>query len=153
MFKTPDQAVRFAFKMKDKPIVRVPAPEEIDSVRETNTMRLTAYDFHAQAAMIFSMIKRLPMEQQAALYLQHGDEEERSYGAQYLADHADRLPKHVADRNILKRAFLCRTVRDCADKVGVSTYKAWKMRKDLWGLIEPHLMEAYEYIDKRMSLS
>ena len=75
MFSSPEAALRFAFRMRGKAIISSPSgvftSKEKMKVRNENS--LTAYDFHAQAGMIFGKIDRMPQDQQLWIYYTYGE--------------------------------------------------------------------------------
>ena len=71
MFHSPEQAIRFAFKIRHKTIVSQAHNVFIgkDKIRSSNRGgSLTAYDFHAQGAMIFGFIERQSELENAWVY-------------------------------------------------------------------------------------
>lgn len=80
MFSSPEAALRFAFRMREKSIISSPSGVFMskDKIKNPNAQRLTAYDFHAQAGMIFGRIDRMKEDQQVWIYLNYGNKQERA---------------------------------------------------------------------------
>ena len=101
MFSSPEAALRFAFRMRGKAIISSPSgvftSKEKMKVRNENS--LTAYDFHAQAGMIFGKIDRMPQDQQLWIFLTYGDKNERKVCAEQLAEVQERLQRELLFRN------------------------------------------------------
>lgn len=152
MFKDADQAIRFAFNMRGNTVMSRVKFDSIDSPGSTARDKMTAYDFHAMAAMINAFIARQPAKQQAAVFLFYGNKKERLLAAEVLAD-GSVLPKYITNQQQLKYAIAARTVRELSRECGVSHYKAWMIRKSVWGLVEPHLIEAQEGIEGRFGIA
>jgi len=153
MFRDADQAIRFAFRMRDKSIVSKMRMLERDTPSSTATDRLTAYDFHAMSGMLFAFLMRCTKEQQAAVYLLYGNEYERKVAARIIC-YAEgvKLPKYITNRTQLRQALLSKTVRDCADKCGLTNYKAWKVRREMWNVVEPILWKLHEDLERWLKL-
>lgn len=153
MFRDADQAMRFAFRMRDKSIVSSMKMMERDAPGSTATDRLTVHDFHAMSAMLFAYLGRCPAEQQAAAYMIYGSEAERYMAAQTLSRlETTRLPKHITSKPQLVLALTSKTVRDCADRCGITTYKAWKVRREMWNVVEPHLWKLHENLERWLKI-
>jgi len=153
MFRDADQAIRFAFRMRDKSIVSQMKMLERDAPSSTATDRMTAYDFHAMAGMLFAYIGRCDKYQQAAAYLLYGSEFEKKIAARIISQSANvKLPKHLSNRTQFRQALLSRTVRDCADICGISNYKAWKVRREMGSILEPILWELHESLARWLKL-
>lgn len=144
MFKHAEQALRFAFRMREKSLITRTNLTPHDGGRSSQT--LTAHDFHAQAGMVFSFLERQPPHQQAYAYLMFGSPQERESAASLLSvDLA--VPKHLKSRSELKKALLTKTVRDCAKSLGMSNYKAWKTKQTLHGMLEPIAIRLYDNVE------
>ncbi len=144
MFKHAEQALRFAFRMREKPLVSRTNLASCEADRSSQT--LTAHDFHAQAGMVFSFLERQPLHQQAYAYLMFGSPQERDAAASVLSvDLA--VPKHLKSRAELKNALLTKTVRDCAKSLGISNYKAWRTKQTIHGLLEPIALRLYDAVE------
>ena len=151
MFKHPEQALRFAYKMREKSIIAMPHGVYVERLNQPShdERTLTAYDFHAQAGMIFAFLGRRSDLEQAYCMLQYGTPIEQKIGARYIANHVEvRLPNQLTSRTQLRKAFLATSVRKVANDVGISNYKAWKLRKELWGILEPIMLTLYDGLDK-----
>jgi hypothetical protein len=147
MFKHAEQAIRFAFRMREKSVIT--RPSIVPSAREKNsTDRLTAHDFHAQAGMVFSFLNRQPGPAVAFVFLQHGTPQERDAAAEYISlMDGIKLPKHVKNRSELKKALLAKTVRQCAQDLGITNYKAWRTKQACYGIVEPIALRLYEELE------
>jgi hypothetical protein len=153
MFRDADQAIRFAFRMRDKSIITSMTFRDMDSPGSTATDRLTVHDFHAMSAMLFAYLGRCPAEQQAAAYLLYGSDAERWLSAKVLAEFCGgRFPKYITTKGQLVQALTSKTVRDCADQCGLTNYKAWKVRREMWKVVEPHLWKLHESLEKWLKL-
>lgn len=153
MFRDADQAIRFAFRMRDKSIVSRMKFKDMDAPTSTATDRLSVHDFHAMSAMLFAYLNRCPAEQQAAAYLLYGVDSERYFAAKVLAEYCGgRYPKHITTKGQLALALTSKTVRDCADQCGLTNYKAWKVRREMWRVVEPHLWKLHENLEKWLKI-
>lgn len=142
MFKSPDQALAFAFRMRNAEVISIPSATYIANKtdNESTSNRLTAYDLHAQVGMIFSFLSRRPELEQAYAFYLHGTIEEQRVAARIIANWgAEKLSKYNLDTLKLRNAILCRSVRDVRDKVGLTQHKAWKFRRDLADMLQPHM--------------
>jgi hypothetical protein len=149
MFSSPEAALRFAFRMREKSIVSTPSGVFMskDKVKSPNAMKLTAYDFHAQAGMIFGRIDRMPQDQQVWVYLNYGNGKERRECAKVMAcklrGNADAVKFGMTDGDVSK-ALLSKSVRQCAKETGLTNYKSWKIRGSLYADMEPLMMRTLE---------
>jgi hypothetical protein len=149
MFSSPEAALRFAFRMREKSIVSTPSGVFMskDKVKSPNAMKLTAYDFHAQAGMIFGRIERMPQDQQVWVYLNYGNGKERRECAKVMAEslrgntEAVRFGMTAGD---VTKALLSKSVRQCAKETGLTNYKSWKIRGSLYADMEPLMMRTLE---------
>jgi hypothetical protein len=149
MFRDADQAIRFAFRMRNKSVVSKMRIMETDTPPSTATDRLTVYDFHAMSAMLFAFLGRCSMPQQAAAYVMYGDEHEKYMGAKILAEYCGgHYPKYITSKGQLVSALTSKTVRDCAEQCNLTNYKAWKVRREMWRVVEPHLWELHKSLEK-----
>lgn len=145
MFSSPEAALRFAFRMREKSIISTPSGvfQSKDKVKSPNAMKLTAYDFHAQAGMIFGRIERMPDDQQAWVYLNYGNGKERRECAKLissrLAHNADAV-KYGLGQPEIRKVLLSTSVRQCARETGLTNYKSWKIRGSLYADLEPLMM-------------
>ena len=145
MFKHADQALRFAFRMREKDLIS--KPSLTPSQKEKNPAeRLSAHDFHAQAGMLFSFLERRPVHEQCYAFLMYGSENERELSAGIFASDLS-MPKHIKDRRQMKAALLSKTVRGCAKELGISTYKAWRTKQALHGMLEPIAMRLFAAVE------
>ena len=149
MFSSPETALRFAFRMRNKPIISSPSGVFMskDKSKNPNAAKLTVYDFHAQAGMIFGRIDRMHMDQQLWIFLTYGDKHERKVCARLLANqlgnHADAVKMGLSKVDI-RNVLLSSSVRQCAKEVGLTNYKAWKIRGSLNAALERHMLKALE---------
>jgi hypothetical protein len=156
MFKHPEQALRFAFKTREKVIVSMPKGVYAERINTPShdQRTLTAYDFHAQVGMIMAYLERRPPLEQAYVFLEYGTPLERKFCARYIANHSDiRLPSMLTNRTQLRQALLGNSVRKVAHDIGISNYKAWKLRKELWSLLEPIMLRLYDSMYEWMDLN
>ena len=149
MFSSPEAALRFAFRMREKSIVSTPSGVFMskDKIKSPNAMKLTAYDFHAQAGMIFGRIDRMQEDQQAWVYLTYGNGKERRVCAKLIASrlqsNADAVKYGMSQADVVK-ALLSKSVRQCAKETGLTNYKSWKIRGSLHGDLEPLMIRTLE---------
>ncbi len=153
MFRSAEQAIRFAFRVRGKAVMSRMRFEEFAVSGGTATDRLTAYDFHAMSGMVFSIISRQAELEQAVCYLVYGEPHEKQVAAKLIAEAENvQLPKHLKTRGDLAKALLSKSVRECSRECGVSHYKAWRVRQSAWGIVEPHLIRLHECIESRLKL-
>lgn len=160
MFSSPEAALRFAFRMREKSIVSTPSGVFMskDKVKSPNAMKLTAYDFHAQAGMIFGRIDRMPQDQQVWVYLNYGNGKERRECAKVMAAklraNIDAV-KYGMSASDVGKALLSKSVRQCAKETGLTNYKSWKIRGSLYADMEPLMMktldELWEWLNSGQS--
>lgn len=149
MFSSPEAALRFAFRMREKSIISSPSGVFMskDKIKNPNAQRLTAYDFHAQAGMIFGRIDRMKEDQQVWIYLNYGNKQERAACAKImsvmLANNQDAV-KYGLSTTDLRKVLLSTSVRQCARETGLTNYKSWKIRGSLYGAMEPVMLRALE---------
>lgn len=154
MFKSPDQALAFAFRMRNSAVISLPSATYIAQKTDNQHTgdRLTQYDLHAQVGMIFSFLSRRPEMEQVYAFFLHGTMRERALAASLII-RANRkvLNGFGLDWRQLKKAVLGRSVRDVVAVSGLSQYKAWKFRRELASVLAPlqnSLMDAlYEYLE------
>lgn len=142
MFRSPDQALAFAFRIRNSSVISIPSATYIANKtdNESTSDRLTHYDLHAQVGMIFNFLGRRPeMEQLAAIYL-HGAIEEQAAAAKKITDkYRSQFQKYRLNDEQIVTAMLGKTVRDVRDKCGLTQHKAWKFRREVADLIQPHM--------------
>jgi hypothetical protein len=155
MFKSPDQALAFAFRMRNSSVISLPSATYIAQKTDNQHTgdRLTQYDLHAQVGMIFSFLSRRPEMEQVYAFFLHGTMRERSLAASLIIKQNRKVLNGFGlDWRQLKRAVLGRSVRDVVAVSGLSQYKAWKFRRELASILAPlqnSLMDAlYEYIEQ-----
>lgn len=140
MFKSPDQALAFAFRMRHSDVVSLPSGTYIaqKTDHQHSSDRLTQYDKHAQAGMIFAWLSRRPDDEQIYAFFLHGTIEERRLAASLLIKkHREVLEKYKLSNAQLRNAILGRSVRDVSAVSGLTRYKAWGLRRDLAEIFEP----------------
>lgn len=161
MFKSPDQALAFAFRMRHSHVVSLPSSTYIaqKTDHQHSSERLTQYDLHAQSGMIFSWLSRRPDDEQIYAFFLHGTNRERWVAAGLLVRrNRDRFRKYGLSNAELRKAILGRSVRESSADSGLTQWKAWKFRRDLAEILEPvqdRLMTAMqaELIDCQTPLS
>jgi hypothetical protein len=142
MFRSPDQALAFAFRMRNSSVISIPSATYIANKtdNESTSDRLTHYDLHAQVGMIFNFLERRPeMEQLVAFYLHGAIEEQGAAAKKIIAKFGDHFRKYGLTEEQLIIGMLGKTVRDVRDKCGLTQHKAWKFRRELADVIQPHL--------------
>ena len=149
MFSSPEAALRFAFRMREKTIVSTPSGVFLskDKFKSPNAMRLTAYDFHAQAGMIFGRINRMADDQQAWVYLNYGNGKERRECAKFISGRLTGNPEAVKfglGQTEIRKVLLSSSVRQCSKETGLTNYKSWKIRGSLHADLEPLMMRTLE---------
>jgi hypothetical protein len=139
MFNSPDQAIRFAFKVKHKTIISQPHNVFLikEKVRNENREALTAYDFHAQGAMILGFVERQGEMAVAWTYWMYGDPHEKKISARMLADKYSGWGNLGMPRDDIYRAMLSVSVRKCAKELNTTNYKAWKLRRKILDALTP----------------
>jgi hypothetical protein len=148
MFRSPDQALAFAFKMRGTAVISIPSGTYIANKTDNqNTSdRLTKYDLHAQAGMIFSFLSRRPEAEQLYAFYLHGTMRERKLAAALMVrENAEQFSKYRLNKVQLRNAIFARSVRDVTATSGLSHHKAWNLRRDLADLLQPtqhRLMDA-----------
>jgi hypothetical protein len=153
MFKSPDQALAFAFRLRETSVVSLPSGTYIANKTDNqhSTDRLTQYDMHAQSGMIFAWLSRRPEDEQIYAFFLHGNNRERRQAASLLIRRNQEVfKKYKLQNHKLRSAVLGRSVRDVSDTSGLTQYKAWKFRQDLADIFQPiqdRLMESmYEEV-------
>lgn len=142
MFRSPDQALAFAFRMRNSSVISIPSATYIANKtdNESTSDRLTQYDLHAQVGMIFNFLERRPeMEQLVAFYLHGAIEEQVAAAKKITAKLGEHFRKYGLTDEQLVTAMVGKTVRDVRDKCGLTQHKAWKFKRELNGVIQPHL--------------
>lgn len=140
MFKSPDQALAFAFRMRHNHVISIPSSTYIANKtdHQHSSDRLTKYDLHAQAGMIFAWLSRRPEDEQIYAFFLHGTNKERRLAASlFVRRNRERFRRYDLSNYQLTKAVLGRTVREVSAESGLSQYKAWKLRRDLAEIFEP----------------
>ena len=149
MFSSPEAALRFAFRMRGKPIISSPSGvfTSKDNSKARSENSLTAYDFHAQAGMIFGKIDRMPQDQQLWIYYTYGNKNERKVCAEQLSEVLVSNPDAVKNRlskQDVQKILTTPSVRVCAQDVGLTNYKSWKLRSSLAHSMEKQMLRALD---------
>jgi len=147
MFSSAEAALRFAFKMRGKAVISSPVGVFMskDKMRVRSETALTAYDFHAQAGMIFGKIDRMPQDQQLWIYLTYGNKTEKKVCAQLLSEDLVKNPdaiKNNLSKQKIQKILTASTVRQCAEETGLTNYKAWKLRSSFTATLERPMLRA-----------
>jgi hypothetical protein len=140
MFRSPDQALSFAFRMRSSAVISLPSATYIANKtdNESTSDRLTQYDMHAQAGMIFNFLSRQPEMQQVYAFFLHGTMRERKLAAAFIIKRNRQVfRKYGLSWKELRDAVLGRSVRDVSAVSGLSQYKAWKFRRELAEVLSP----------------
>ena len=159
MFRSPDQALAFAFRMRNSSVISLPSATYIaqKTDNESTSDRLTQYDLHAQVGMIFSFLSRRPEMEQVYAFFLHGTMRERKLAASLIIKKNRNLFRHFGlGWKELRDAILAKSVRDVVDVSGLSQYKAWKFRRELASVLAPlqnSLMDAlWEYLESSSTM-
>jgi len=148
MFKSPEHALRFAFRTREMQVISIPSAVNLaNKVDNQNTSdRMTQYDMHAQAGMLFSFLGRRPEDEQIYAFYVYGNMRERRLAANLIVrQHRGRLARFGLNKLELRNVLLGRSSRNSAEIAGISTNKAWKLRRELAGILSPiqdRLMDA-----------
>lgn len=140
MFRSPDQALAFAFRMRSSAVISIPSATYIANKTDNEhaSDRLTQYDLHAQVGMIFSFLSRRSEEEQAYAFFLHGTIRERKLAAHIIVRRfGDRLGRYGLSKWQLRNAVLGNTVRNTSAVSGLSEHKAWKFRRELAEILSP----------------
>lgn len=140
MFRSPDQALAFAFRMRSSAVISLPSATYIANKtdNESTSDRLTQYDMHAQAGMIFNFLSRQPDMQQVYAFYLHGTMRERKLAASLIIKKNRKVfSKYGLPWKELRDAVLGRSVRDVSAVSGLSQYKSWKFRRELAEILAP----------------
>lgn len=153
MFASPEAALRFAFRMRGKPIISTPSGVFMskDKSKNPNAAKLTVYDFHAQAGMIFGRVERMPVDQQLWVFLTFGDKHERRVCARMLSEKLANNPDAVKmglSKVGIRNVLLSNSVRQCAREVGLTNYKAWKIRGSLHADLEKYMYKTLDELEE-----
>ena len=155
MFRSPDQALAFAFRMRNSSVISLPSATYISQKTDNQhtSDSLTQYDLHAQVGMIFSFLSRRPEMEQVYAFFLHGSMRERLTAASLIIkENRPVFRKYGLPWGELKKAVLARSVRDVVNVSGLTQYKAWKFRRELAEILVPiqnSLMDAlWEYLEQ-----
>lgn len=154
MFRSPDQALAFAFRMRSSAVISIPSATYIANKTDNEhaSDRLTQYDLHAQVGMIFSFLSRRPEEEQLYAFYLHGTIKERRLAAHLLVKkNSERLGRYGLSQKQLRDALVGKSVRDVSDVTGMTQHKSWKFRRELADILAPiqdRLMDGlWEWLD------
>lgn len=153
MFNSPEQALRFAFKVRHKTIISQAHNVFLVKEKQKNHDRgaMTAYDFHAQGALIIGFVERMGKAETAWMYWQYGTPDERHHAAKVLADGYEWNGVGL-EREDIYRAMVAPSVRRCASDISVSKNKAWRIRRKILDALNPVerkvLDGLWEWIDR-----
>tara|TARA_R100000353_G_scaffold175793_1_gene147148 strand:+ start:685 stop:1155 length:471 start_codon:yes stop_codon:yes gene_type:complete len=128
-FYSPDQAIKFAFKTRDKSIVS--RGGTIFSFKDKfrhDEDKLTPFDFHAQSALILSFINRQQPFEILWAYWTYGNPHEKEASAKQLALRY-KWRHFNLERDKIYHVLTSRSVRQCARNMSITNYKAWKYRR------------------------
>lgn len=140
MFRSPEQALAFAFRIRQSTVISVPSgvyiAQKIES--QSTSESLSKYDLHAQAGMIFSFLSRRPDPEQAYAFYLYGEPRERRIAANFFArKYRGRFGRYNLNKIELRRAILARSVRHVSQETGLTEWKSWKLRREIAGVLEP----------------
>ena len=154
MFRSPDQALAFAFRMRSSAVISIPSATYIANKTDNEhaSDRLTQYDLHAQVGMIFSFLSRRPEEEQLYAFYLHGTIKERRLASHLLVKkNSERLGRYGLSPKQLRDALVGKSVRDVSDVTGMTQHKSWKFRRELAEILAPiqdRLMDGlWEWLD------
>jgi hypothetical protein len=89
----------------------------------------------------------MPQDQQLWIFLTYGDKNERKVCAQQLAEvlvsNPDAVKNHLSKQDVQK-ILTSSTVRGCAAEVGITNYKAWKLKASLAHSMERQMLRALD---------
>lgn len=140
MFRSPEQALAFAFRIRGSSVISLPSTVYIAQKVEAQSTSesLSKYDLHAQAGMIFSFLSRRPDDEQAYAFYLYGEPREKRVAANFFArKYRGRLGRFGLNKMELRRAILARSVRHVSQETGLTEWKSWKLRREIAGLLEP----------------
>lgn len=140
MFKSPEHALRFAFRMRHSQVISIPSgvnlANKVDN--EHSGDRLSQYDMHAQVGMVFSFLERRTEDEQLYAFYVYGNMRERRLAANLIVrKHRGRLARFNLNKLELRNVLLGRSARDSAEIAGISINKAWKLRRELASILSP----------------
>jgi len=149
LFNSPESAFRFAFRVRERPIVSTSnALRSLTDKTMPARSELTAFDLHAQSGLIFLKINKMPDEQQCWVYLTYGNKEERQMASETLAQLLVSTNAEVSRMGLshkqVTEILLSPSVRTSASTVGITTYKAYKIRKIISKALEGVMLRAVD---------
>jgi len=138
MFRSPEQALGFAFRIRDKSVLASSFALN-DRVQEsTKSSGLNQFDLHAQSSFIFNFISRRPEIEQAYAYYLYGTERERSESCARLAKELrNKFGKYKLSEEDLRAAMSAKNVRKVSQATGLTNYKSWKFRRHFAECLDP----------------
>ena len=131
MFNSPESALRFAFSMQGKEIVSKQSYKQRVDGHTPQGVAMTVWDFHAQGAMIMGFVERLGLLDRAWVYLEFGSEAQQDIAVKIVAEKLGDDPsvaRVARNKSEIVAALRIKSVRKLASSIGVSKYKAWKIR-------------------------
>lgn len=138
MFNSPEQALKFAFRIRDKSIIS--KSHNVYQVKEKQRTygndNITVHDLHAQGAMIIGFVERLGLFESAWVYWLYGDVAERSLAARLLANRYDWNGLSI-DRKEIYTVMMSQSARKCAAVMGISKNKAWRYKRKVVEVLMP----------------
>ena len=130
MFNSPEQALKFAFRIREKSIIS--KSHNVYQVKERQKTygkeSITAHDLHAQGAMILSYDERLGDMESAWTYWSYGDGGEKAIAAKLLANRFEWTGVEI-DRDKIFAVMMSSSARKCARDMGISKNRAWGYRR------------------------
>jgi hypothetical protein len=153
MFNSPEQALKFAFRIREKSIIS--KSHNVYQVKEkqrtSGNNNITVHDLHAQGAMIIGFVERLGTFEGAWVYWMYGDVAERSLAAKLIANRFDWNGLSI-DREDIYTVMLSQSARKCAATMGISKNRAWRYKRriaEMLGPIERRVLDGlWERIDE-----
>lgn len=138
MFHSPEQALKFAFRIKEKDIIS--KSHNVYQVKEkqrtANNSDITVHDLHAQGAMILGFVERLGMFESAWVYWMYGDATERSLASRLIANRYDWNGLSI-DREEIYTVMMSQSARKCAATMGISKNRAWRYKRKVIEMLMP----------------
>ena len=138
MFDSPEQALRFAFKIRTRSIISRPHNVFLSKEKQKNYNReaMTAYDFHAQGALIIGYVEKMGNAETAWMYWVYGNAQEKEQAARVLAEGYEWMGVGV-ERMEIFRALMSSSVRRYAKDMAISKSKAWRIRRRVLDALSP----------------
>jgi hypothetical protein len=140
MFNSPEQALAFAFRIRDSRVISLPSATHIAQKvqNQVGSTSLTRYDLHAQAGMIFSFLSRRPEQEQAYAFYLYGSAREKRIAADWFArKYSGRLAGFGLSKPEIRRAIQAKSVRHVSSETGLTQWKSWKLRREIADVMAP----------------